>query len=137
MGSVRGPDVITADEYKLLVSGQGRIKAKPTMVDGIRFPSLTQARVYQRVKLDLLEGWKLCLDMRFPLISVMPVCGRPKKGEGYITIDFTIWQPCHFGWELVRAIDAKPKSRHARSRDWARGAAAFKATYGIEIEEMS
>lgn len=134
---MRGPDVISTDEYKRLVSGQGRIKAKPTTVDGIRFPSMTQANAYKRVKLEINDGLKLCLDLRLPLISSLPVASRPKKGEGYIYIDFTIWRHTSKGWELWRAIDAKPKARQARSRDWARGAAAFKATYGIEIEEMS
>lgn len=113
-----------------------KFKARPTERDGIRFPSQTQARVYERVRAELRDGDKLMLDARLPLVAIAPICGRASKG-GYLTVDFTIWRLILGRWTLVRAIDAKPAARAARSRDWRRGAAAFLATYQIEIEEWS
>ena len=115
-------------------------RAKPTTLDGIRFRSQCEARVYLRLKDELCVGQKLVIDCRFALIASASRIGKAAKA-GYITIDFTIWRYGTFvecsAWVLYRAIDAKPKSAKAKSRDWRRGARAFHATTGIEIEEVS
>lgn len=115
---------------------RGKSRAVATVVDWIRFPSATQARVYVRIKTELGPAEKLVLDARFPLVAVAPRIGRAHKA-GYISVDFTVWAPSDSGWRLARAIDAKPRARAAVSRDWRRGARAFAATYGVEIEEVS
>lgn len=114
----------------------GRIRAKPITVDGIRFRSRLEARVYVRVRDELEPDEKLVIDCRFPLIAVAPRIGKASKA-GYIEIDFTVWRSRgEVMFRLERAYDAKPKNAAARSRDWRRGARAFAATYGIEIEEV-
>lgn len=110
-------------------------RAKPTTVDGIRFRSATEARVYARLREELLAGEKLVIDCRFPLVATAARIGKAAKA-GYITIDFTVWGSAPIGWVLSRAYDAKPANRAARSRDWRRGARAFTATYGITIFEV-
>ena len=121
---------------------RGRSRAVATVADGMRFPSATQARVYARVKAELGPMEKLVMDARFPLVAVAPRVGRAHSA-GYISVDFTVWAPMlslspqACGWRMVRAVDAKPRARAAVSRDWRRGARAFAATYGIEIEEVS
>ena len=107
-------------------------KAKPPRVDGIVFRSKTEARVYARLKSELLPEQKLVIDCRFPLVALSPRIGRASKA-GYITIDFCIFATSLGCWRLVRAVDAKPMSKAARSRDWSRGARAFAATYGADI----
>lgn len=107
-------------------------KAKPCIVDSIRFRSQTEARVYLRLKSELPPGDKLVIDCRFPLVALAPRIGKASKA-GYITIDFCRYTPHRGEWVLVEAVDAKPPDHEARSRDWSRGARAFLATYGIEI----
>lgn len=107
-------------------------KAVPTRAsDGTRFPSRTQARVYERMLLELKPGQRLTLDEALTLGSLLPpVTRKPPK----IRIDFVIRELVGSRWEIVRLVDAKPK-RWA-SRDWHRGKLAAEASYGVRIEEM-
>lgn len=108
---------------------RGKRSAHVTFVDGIRFPSATQARVYQRVRAELKPGQRLFLDAKVPLWNLEPhPNGKPRTLE----IDFVIVEGLG---SVVRAIDAKPKRKEAQSRDWARGRAAYEACYGRKIEE--
>lgn len=103
--------------------------------DGIRFGSATELRVYRRLRGELAAAAepdvRLFCHVKFPLWNLAPhPNGRPRTLE----VDFAIVR----GTRLVRVIDAKPTEKSARSRDWARGAAAFAACYSpLAIEECS
>lgn len=112
----------------------GKWRATPTTVDGIRFRSATEARVYVRLRDGLGADEKLVCGARFLLVANAAKVGRASKA-GSIEVDFTIWRAEGGAWVLSRAIDAKPGRSEAKSRDWRRGARAFAATYGREIEE--
>lgn len=108
---------------------RGKINARPKVVDGIKFPSETQARVYERVRMEVRDGQRLFLNAKMPLWNLEPhPNGKPRTLE----IDFVIVEGLG---NVVRAIDAKPKRKEAQSRDWARGRAAYEACYGRKIEE--
>lgn len=107
--------------------------AKPTDCGcGRRHPSKMQARVCQRLRLELVDTDKARLfhDVRFPLLAIAP---KDTGAAHTITVDFILVDargaPC---W---RAIDAKDPKRV--SRDWKLRKAAFRASYGIEIEEVT
>lgn len=101
--------------------------ATPTEVDGIKFPSKTEARVYRRLRGELKAGERLYCQVRFPLLAIGPVERlRPLN----FTVDFVIVQR-DGTW---RVIDAKTGRK---SREWARGKAAFEATYNVKVEEVA
>ena len=99
--------------------------AVPTEVDGIRFPSKVEARVYRRLRHELQVGERLYCQVRFPLLAIGPV---EKLRPLNLTVDFVIVQK-DGTW---RVIDAKT---NRKSREWARGKAAFEATYNLQVEE--
>lgn len=105
-------------------------RATPTKVDGITFPSQTQARVYVRVKSELRPGERLMLDLRLPLPNLCPVVTRK---PWCIRIDLVVWALDGERWRVVRLVDAKPSKW--KSRDWPRGKAAAQAAYGVTVEE--
>lgn len=100
--------------------------AKPTDLDGIKFPSKMEAKVYERLKAGLLPGDRLYRQVRLPLLAIEP-------GENGIALVLSV------DFCVVRAdgrreyVDAKSKTR--RSRDWLRGKKAAEATWNITIEE--
>jgi len=101
--------------------------AVPTEVDGIRFPSKTEAAVYRRLRHELEQGERLYCQVRFPLLAIGPV---EKLRPLSFTVDFVIVQK-DGTW---RVIDAKTRRV---SREWARGKAAFEATYNLKVEEVA
>ena len=105
--------------------------AKPETIDGIRFPSRTQARVYCRVRDELLPGQRLGLDVRLVTPATMPICGRKLPA---VRVDFVVFELIGDRWEIVRLVDAKP--RCWASRDWHRGKLALEASYGVRCEEV-
>lgn len=106
--------------------GLGHRTAIPTEVDGIRFPSKTEARVYARLRREAIaEGARLYRQVRFPLLSIAP---NDKGVPLSISIDFALV----YSDGRVRLIDAKAKKW--KSRDWERGRRAAEACYGVAIE---
>ena len=148
---------MTAAEYRKGLTPQLKKKfgaaTKGTTVDGVRFGTQLEARVYLWLKPQLRSDEKLLLQLRVPLISDCPRIS-PAGKTGWLTLDFAIVRAGVLGpfvplaaeptvpgtggccWHMRRAVDAKPKRRQAHSRDWRRGARAFLATYGFEIEEV-
>ena len=107
-----------------------KVRARATVVDGIRFPSMMEARVYSRLRLlAKAEGATLFRQVRFPLFNLAPEEGSLLPHN--ISIDFVLVYPDG----RRRYIDAKPQRRQAKSRDWKRGKAAFEMCYQASIEE--
>ena len=106
--------------------GSGGVK---TTVDGIKFPSKTEARVYAALKREYpaTKGWILFRQVRYPLTNVAP---NEKGVPLAITIDFELFHP-----ETGRRLLVDAKCRRWKSREWVRGKAAFEARYGHRIEE--
>lgn len=103
--------------------------AKKTDVDGIRFDSKTEARVYQRLLLEAAEipGTQVFRQVRWPLLTI------DAKGDHQphtIRVDFCVRYPDG----RLRHVEAKCPGRV--SRDWPLRAAAFRAQYG-PLEEVS
>lgn len=106
--------------------GKGHRTAVPTMVDDIRFPSKTEARVYRRLRVEAVaENARLYRQVRIPLLNLAP---NDNAVPLYITIDFGIV----YLDGRVRLIDAKAKKW--KSPEWLRGQKAAEAFYGIQIE---
>lgn len=105
-------------------------RATPTRVAGITFQSQTQARVFLRVRSELLPGQRLMLDLRLPLPSLSPLVTRK---PWCIRIDFVVWGLRGERWEIARLVDAKPSKW--KSRDWPRGKAAAESSFGVKVEE--
>ena len=129
---------MTAAEYrKLGPGGRSRIQVaapEKRTAYGYRFASALQMRVFLRLLGELKVDEVIMLDARWPLPAILPGgYGRPD----YISVDFSILWRGGDRWHLERAIDAKPRAKAARSRDWYRGAKAFAASYGIPVEEVS
>ena len=112
--------------------------AVPTTVDGVRFASKMEARVFARLKAELRPGETLLRQVRLPLLAIAP---NDREVPLALTVDFAILRVDSLApgeWARlgpacwIRWIEAKGKRR---SRDWARGKAAFEATWG-RIEEV-
>lgn len=124
---------MTSAEYRKRVTGatrKGWSAAIPTpCASGHRHPSKMEARVCERLTAECgLLGETLVRQVRLPLFALAP------KSNGtamYATVDFGIVR----GGRLARLVDAKNPTRV--SPEWARGAAAVQATYGITVEEVS
>lgn len=102
-------------------------KATPTEVDGIKFPSKTEARVYSELRLRAIaEKGTLYRQLRLPLWNLAP---DPNKIPMRFTLDFMIVLPD--GRRLC--VDAKSGGRD--NREWARGRAAFEACYRATVNE--
>lgn len=102
-------------------------RAKPTVVNGIRFASMAEARAYE--SLLAIHGRNLRCHPRFPLLSIEP----DDKGRSLVfTPDFVIVKD----GRMERAIEYKPVSSHVRSRDYEIRRRAFEASYGIKVEEI-
>lgn len=122
--------MIAEDEAKAAKAKRSTARGSggtPTTVDGIRFPSIMEAHVYQRLKLlAKAEGATLYRQVRYALTNIAPrEDGRPR----YLTIDFLLVYPDR----RHRFIDAKAK--RWQSPEWGRGKAAFEAEYGYVVEE--
>jgi hypothetical protein len=127
-------EVLTAEEVRaLLANPHAMSRAKPTTIDGIKFRSRTEAKVYGILAATLKPGDKMLIHWKAPLLSIAP---RITSKVPRIEIDFSIWTPGVSSFSLARAVDAKPAGGW-RDPSWSRGRAAFFATYGIHIEEMS
>lgn len=143
---------MTADEYRKGLTPEfaeklrqpSKHRAKGTVVDGIRFDSAAESLVYLWLEPQLRSDEKLLIHLRVPLITDCPRISQPEK-TGWISVDFTIWRIMVSNrrddgpvstWVLVRAVDAKPRRKAAHAPSWRRGARAFLATYGFEIEEV-
>lgn len=97
--------------------------------DGTPHASKMERAVYERIKRELRPGAVLLRQVRMPLLSIAPDnLGRPL----YLTVDFAIIDESGPDACDIRWVEAKGKRR---SRDWARGKAAFEATWG-KIEEV-
>ena len=92
--------------------------AVPTEMDDIRFPSRTEARVW-RLLIGLFGRPALRRQVRMPLLAGETATGVPLA----ITVDFVVVR----NGRPILWIDAKTRRR---SREWARGAAMFTATWG-------
>ena len=98
--------------------------AQPVTRHGIKHPSKLEARVYEELRLVAIStGARLYRHVRFPLLNLAP---DAHGGASYFTPDFVLAGP---GAEL-RVIDAKGRE----SPEWRRGALAFEAEYGIQVE---
>ena len=95
--------------------------AQANTIRGIKFPSKCQARVYLRL-VELFGVDNLRLDIRMPLLA-------GDKGNGkvlYQEIDFVVVE----NGKPKLWIDAKTKRK---SREWARGMALFRPSWGDVI----
>ena len=93
-----------------------------------RFPSKTEARVYGRLVKDYGAENVYC-QVRFPLLSIARTdAGIPM----YFTLDFIV--TAH---PLASKLYMDAKSGTRRSRDWARGRAAFEKMMGCKVQEIS
>lgn len=121
------PERMTAAEYLARTDKHRRMwsNAKPSACAcGRTHPSKLERAVCARLTTEAqATGYQLRQQIRFPLLAL--------PGRLAITVDFVLWR----GPTDWRAVDAKPRRRV--SRDWRRGAAAFAASYGLAIEEVS
>ena len=101
-------------------------KAKPCVVDGVKFPSKLEAKVYGDLSLEAkAERARLYRQIRFPLPNLAP----DKYGKALVfTVDFMLIYPDN----RVRVCDAKGR----QSPEWLRGKKAFEAWYDVEVEEI-
>ena len=110
--------------------GRSRYSAVPTTVCGMRFASKAEANGY----LILKARCPRCViyrQVRYPLINISPTkTGIPM----WFTLDFVVRHsdPEH----LARCVTYHDAKRGTRSREWARGRAAFEACYGVTVEEI-
>lgn len=89
-----------------------------------RFASKWEAECWSKALALVQPGDKLHRQCTFPLLALPPdEDGTPMR----FTVDFYLFRPSGGS----RAIDAKGR----RSPEWARGKAAFEASYGIRVEE--
>jgi hypothetical protein len=96
-----------------------------TCLLGHAHPSKVEARVCARVHHERADGDVIYRNVRLPLFALPPTA----RGIAmYLNVDFVVTR----NRRMVRIIDAKSGRR---SRDWARGAAACEATYGLKVEE--
>lgn len=132
---------ITLEQYRSMRKGKSKynVAAKENRTaDGILFDSRGERDLYLALKPLAREGAKLLVHARMPLWSSAPSVG---KMESYINVDFVLVDVKVVGARGMRyaiipieAWDYKP-ARY-RSREWARGASAFHATYGIPIRTV-
>jgi hypothetical protein len=91
--------------------------AEPCEVDGIRFPSKVQRRVYIRLA-EMCGADRIRLDVRMPLLA-------GSKGNGrvlYQTVDFC----CVHDGKAMLWVDAKTSRK---SREWERGMAMWRQSW--------
>lgn len=111
-------------------------RGKRCQEDGFTFDSETERRVYRRLRDEIAASsepeLRLFHKPRFNLWNLEPhPNGRPRT----ITPDFAIVRGLA---TVVRVVDAKPREKRARSRDWARGKAALDACLApVRIEELA
>ena len=95
--------------------------AQPTECEGIKFPSKVQRRVYLRL-VEMFGKDAIRCDVRMPLLS-----GSKENSRClYQTIDFCIVRD----GKAAMWIDAKTART---SREWARGCAMFRTSWGDVI----
>lgn len=91
--------------------------AKPNTINGIKFPSKVQARVFLRL-LELFGKERVRLDVRMPLLAGSKENGRVH----YMTIDFCVIDNA----KPILWIDAKTPRK---SREWERGLSMWRQTW--------
>lgn len=74
-----------------------------------------------------------CIVFRAPRLPCFGVGPDPSGQPYYVTPDWALAKD-HV---VVRIIDAKPRAKAARSRDWRRGRALLEASYGVTVEEWT
>ncbi len=110
--------------------------------DGIAHASKMEARVFERLRRELQPGERILRQIRMPLFSA---ASDARMRPLALTIDFAVlapntqdppnrlgpWHllPNCLGW--VCWVEAKGRRK---SRDWARGKAAFESTWGKIME---
>lgn len=111
------------------MKGRGHRTAKATVLDGIKFPSKLEARVWARLRLEAkTDDARLYRQVNFPLLNLASnEYGKPMV----FCPDFVLIYPDN----TVRVIDAKAK--RWKSAEWLRGKRAFEGWYGIAVEEVS
>jgi hypothetical protein len=96
--------------------------AVPDIVDGIRFPSRLEARLYGQASSTVAKGERLYLRPRFPLLSAAP---SERKTALYYSPDIVIVRTSGL-WDVYEA-----KGR--RSRDYELRRRAFEACYAAML----
>jgi hypothetical protein len=100
---------------------------------GHRHDSKTEARVCAAIRAEIAGTPALLfVRARLPVFALGPDEGGRAS---FVSIDFAVVDPATL--RPVRLVDAKPRNRAARSRDWRRGALALRRSYGLEVEERS
>ncbi len=118
-----------------------RVPESERTVDGFLFGSKKEMVCYLTyIKPNLREGQRLMIHAKMPLFSQ----GMMISPCDTLNVDFIITESRYLPdqvdsvwWQIVRAIDAKPKDKAAYSRDWYRGARAFEGSYGVKLEEWT
>jgi len=107
--------------------------AKPGACErGHRHDSRLEVRLCGLVHAQALPDQRVFVHARVPLWALgTDAGGRPAS---YFTPDFVVTGPGADGCPEIQAcFDAKGR----RSREWRRGRAAFKASYGVEVAEVA
>lgn len=107
--------------------------AKPTQVGNIKFPSKTEARVFEALLGYALlyqaqhpgRAMRLYRGVRFPLLNIE---ANDRRVPLAFTIDFML-----VGDGIFIPVDAKSGKR--RNREWDRGKRAFEAFYRCRVIE--
>ncbi len=97
-----------------------------------RHASKTEAAVCGALhaEYEAQEGNGFFSIIQQPCFPLLIIATRENDRPLYFTPDFVVWS----SGRMLRVIDAKSGRR--RNREWARGKAAFEATYGIKVEEV-
>ena len=93
--------------------------AKPNTIDGIRFPSKCESRVYLRL-CEIFGRDRIRCQVTMPLVA-----GEPKDNRRplRLTVDFAVMD----GVKVKHWVDAKT---NRKNREWLRGKSLFEATWG-------
>jgi hypothetical protein len=102
------------------------IKPKPQTVDGIRFPSSSEARRYGALKLEQMAGLIRGLEVHAKLPLVI---NGKKIGRGWIEIDFTYERRVDAAWAKVFEDHKAVMTREAQQR-----IQMAEALHGIKVE---
>lgn len=111
------------------VSRRWSAAVRTTCERGHSHGSKLESRVCGRVHAEARSEERILVHARIPLLILGPQ--EPHGRPLYFTPDFAIVAPGLNGRpEIRRAVDAKGRT----SPEWARGVAAFVASYGVRVE---